>query len=168
MPVILPRGTEVPRPVVGEAKPRGPFEPARPHHPDADAGAPAGTASGPSAASETAVSHDPVHHDAGPGDASGRDPVSRDAAGRDAGSRDAAQSTGRSPSGSHLPPLPAEPLRNEPPPVNPRLESLKDLYFTAAAIGEEALDKHFDVVSRRQRELIQEYFDKPPQPGAEA
>jgi hypothetical protein len=153
LPVILPRGTGVPRPVVEEARPRGPFEPARQHRPAADVGTTAEVAASPSAASNTVV-----------GDAAG----GRDAGGRNSGGNDAAQSAGRSPSGSHLPPPPDEPLRNEPPPVNPQLESLKDLYFTAAAIGEEALDKHFDVVSRRQRELIQQYFDKSPGPGTEA
>lgn len=39
-----------------------------------------------------------------------------------------------------------------------RLDKIKDLYLTAAAIGEDALDRHFDQLSQRQRELIQEYF----------
>jgi hypothetical protein len=183
LPVILPRGTGVPRPVAEEARPRGPFEPARQHRPAADTGAVAAVAATPTAASNAAPSNavagnavarqDAVRLDAVGLDAVGQD-ASRDKAaggdtvGQDAVDQQAAQPAGRSPSGSHLPPLPEEPLRNEPPPVNARLESLKDLYFTAAAIGEEALDKHFDVVSRRQRELIQEYFDKTPKPGAEA
>ena len=38
------------------------------------------------------------------------------------------------------------------------LEQLKDLYLTAEAIGEENVDKHFDHLLARQRELISEYF----------
>jgi hypothetical protein len=38
------------------------------------------------------------------------------------------------------------------------LEQIKDLYLTAEAIGEDALDKHFELVSDRQRQLIREYF----------
>jgi hypothetical protein len=49
--------------------------------------------------------------------------------------------------------------------ANAELEQIKDLYLTAEAIGEDALDKHFDQVSRRQRELIREFFDR-SQPGA--
>jgi len=40
------------------------------------------------------------------------------------------------------------------------LEQIKDLYLTAEAIGEDALGKHFELVSDRQRLLIKEYFDK--------
>jgi hypothetical protein len=52
-----------------------------------------------------------------------------------------------------------------------KLDQLKDLYLTAEAIGEDALTKHFDEVSLRQRQLIKEYFaqagfvlDGTPQP----
>jgi hypothetical protein len=38
------------------------------------------------------------------------------------------------------------------------LEQLKELYLTAEAIGEENVDKHFDHLLARQRELISEYF----------
>jgi hypothetical protein len=41
-----------------------------------------------------------------------------------------------------------------------KLDQLKDLYLTAEAIGEAALDKHFDQVSQRQRELIKEFFKR--------
>jgi hypothetical protein len=41
-----------------------------------------------------------------------------------------------------------------------KLEQIKDLYLTAEAIGEDALDKHFDQVSQRQRELIKEFFQR--------
>jgi hypothetical protein len=54
-----------------------------------------------------------------------------------------------------------------PPPPRPmpdaavaKLDQIKDLYLTAEAIGEDALDKHFDQVSQRQRELIREFFDR--------
>ena len=46
------------------------------------------------------------------------------------------------------------------PAATAKLEQLKDLYLTAEAIGEEALDKHFDQVSERQRQLIREFFDR--------
>ena len=41
-----------------------------------------------------------------------------------------------------------------------KLEQIKDLYLTAEAIGEDALDRHFDQVSQRQRELIREFFER--------
>jgi hypothetical protein len=41
-----------------------------------------------------------------------------------------------------------------------KLEQIKDLYLTAEAIGEEALVKHFDQLSQRQRSLIREYFEQ--------
>ena len=40
-----------------------------------------------------------------------------------------------------------------------QLEQIKDLYLTAEAIGEDALERHFLQVSERQRQLIREYFD---------
>ena len=40
-----------------------------------------------------------------------------------------------------------------------KMDRIKDLYITAEAIGEDALDKHFELVSERQRQLIREYFD---------
>ena len=52
------------------------------------------------------------------------------------------------------------------------LEQLRDLYLTAEAIGEQNVDKHFDQILARQRELISEYFRQSaaagpggPQPG---
>jgi hypothetical protein len=39
-----------------------------------------------------------------------------------------------------------------------KLEQIKDFYLTAEAIGEQNLDKHFDQLLARQRELISEYF----------
>lgn len=41
-----------------------------------------------------------------------------------------------------------------------KLDQLKELYLTAEAIGERALDKHFDQLSQRQRELIREFFER--------
>ena len=54
-------------------------------------------------------------------------------------------------------------LRTPPPPAPPgaaKLDQIKDLYLTAEAIGEDALDKHFQQVSERQRQLIREYFEQ--------
>jgi hypothetical protein len=48
-----------------------------------------------------------------------------------------------------------------------KLDQIKDLYLTAEAIGEDALDKHFDQVSQRQRELIREFFERSKQNGAQ-
>jgi hypothetical protein len=39
-----------------------------------------------------------------------------------------------------------------------KLEQLKDLYLTAEAIGEQNVDKHFDLLLAQQRELISDYF----------
>jgi len=41
-----------------------------------------------------------------------------------------------------------------------KLEKIKDLYLTAEAIGEDALVKHFDQVSKMQRSLISEFFEE--------
>jgi hypothetical protein len=41
-----------------------------------------------------------------------------------------------------------------------KMDQLKSLYRTAEAIGEEALARHFDQLSQRQRELIREYFEQ--------
>jgi hypothetical protein len=43
-------------------------------------------------------------------------------------------------------------------PVSAKMDQIKDLYLTAEAIGEDALDRHFQQVSERQRQLIKEYF----------
>jgi hypothetical protein len=45
-------------------------------------------------------------------------------------------------------------------PTAAKMDQIKDLYLTAEAIGEDALDQHFQQVSERQRQLIKEYFDK--------
>jgi hypothetical protein len=52
-------------------------------------------------------------------------------------------------------------------PTTPKLDQIKDLYLTAEAIGEEALDRHFQQVSERQRQLIKEYFDQAVPSGAD-
>jgi len=58
------------------------------------------------------------------------------------------------------------PLRPMPEAAAAKLDQIKDLYLTAEAIGEDALDKHFDQVSQRQRELIREFFERSG-PGTE-
>jgi hypothetical protein len=45
-------------------------------------------------------------------------------------------------------------------PGTAKMDQIKDLYLTAEAIGEDALDKHFQQVSERQRQLIREYFNQ--------
>jgi hypothetical protein len=45
-------------------------------------------------------------------------------------------------------------------PATAKMDQIKDLYLTAEAIGEQALDQHFQQVSERQRQLIREYFDQ--------
>ena len=54
----------------------------------------------------------------------------------------------------------APPVRPIPEAAAAKLDQIKDLYLTAEAIGEDALDKHFDQVSQRQRELIREFFER--------
>ncbi len=61
------------------------------------------------------------------------------------------------------PPVPPPP-RPIPAAAAAKLDQIKDLYVTAEAIGPDALDKHFDQVSARQRELIREFFDR-SEPG---
>lgn len=57
-------------------------------------------------------------------------------------------------------PKPSVPAGPPPPPGAAKLEQIKDLYLTAEAIGEDALDQHFEQVSEKQRQLIKEYFDQ--------
>jgi Tat protein secretion system quality control protein TatD with DNase activity len=61
---------------------------------------------------------------------------------------------------------PAEPDDTLPPAAAEKLDQIKDLLITAEAIGEANLDRHFDRVSQRQRELIREFFDR-AMPGSE-
>jgi hypothetical protein len=39
-----------------------------------------------------------------------------------------------------------------------KLEQIKDLYMTVEAIGDDNVDKHFDELMQRQRDLISDYF----------
>jgi hypothetical protein len=55
-------------------------------------------------------------------------------------------------------PVPAEPAESLPAAAAAKLDQIKDLLLTAEAIGERNLDKHFEQVSQRQRELIREFF----------
>jgi hypothetical protein len=55
-------------------------------------------------------------------------------------------------------PVPAEPADSLPAAAAVKLDQIKDLLLTAEAIGERNLDKHFEQVSQRQRELIREFF----------
>ena len=41
-----------------------------------------------------------------------------------------------------------------------KMEQIKELYLTAEAIGEDALTKHFELLSQRQHDLIREFFEK--------
>jgi Tat protein secretion system quality control protein TatD with DNase activity len=61
-------------------------------------------------------------------------------------------------------PTPPE-SRSMPKAAAAKLDQIKDLYLTAEAIGEDALDKHFDQVSQRQRELINEFFERSKRNG---
>jgi hypothetical protein len=42
-----------------------------------------------------------------------------------------------------------------------KVDQIKDRYVTAEAIGEDALVRHFDEVSQRQRDLIRDYLEQP-------
>jgi len=61
---------------------------------------------------------------------------------------------------------PAEPVETLPAAAAEKLDQIKDLLMTAEAIGEVNLDRHFERVSQRQRELIREFFDR-ARPGRE-
>jgi hypothetical protein len=54
-----------------------------------------------------------------------------------------------------------------PDPGSAKLDQIKYLYLTAEAIGEDALDKHFEQVSQRQRELIREFFERSGGPAGQ-
>jgi hypothetical protein len=57
-----------------------------------------------------------------------------------------------------------------------KMEQIKELYLTAEAIGEDALTKHFELLSQRQHDLIREFFEKaglgandaPAKPGGDS
>jgi hypothetical protein len=140
MAVILPGATSVPRPAPVEA-PRGPFEPARPSPDGADR---------PTAARPASM---PTRRPGRSGMLPER-PISV--------------------TGS-VPPPPAAsagvvrpPQREMPEAAEKKLDQLKDLYLTAEAIGEDALDKHFEQVSQRQQELIREFFQQAEPEGPAA
>jgi hypothetical protein len=139
LPVILPGATAVPRPEVLET-PRGPFEPAR--------AAPSATVAGP-APVDAAV------------------PPPPQAAVPAEGGAVLAPDDGTVPAEAEpAEPEPAEPDDTLPPAAAEKLDQIKDLLITAEAIGEANLDRHFDRVSQRQRELIREFFDR-AMPGSE-
>jgi hypothetical protein len=54
----------------------------------------------------------------------------------------------------------SRPLPVPAPPAQAKLDQIKDLYLTAEAIGEDALIRHFEEVSNRQRDLIRQYFEQ--------
>jgi hypothetical protein len=62
----------------------------------------------------------------------------------------------------------APPDRPMPQAAAASLDQIKDLYLTAEAIGEDALDRHFDQVSQRQSELIREFFKRSQPDGGPA
>jgi len=72
------------------------------------------------------------------------------------------------PEATAIPPevAPAEPVETLPAAAAEKLDQIKDLLMTAEAIGEVNLDRHFERVSQRQRELIREFFDR-ARPGRE-
>jgi len=49
-----------------------------------------------------------------------------------------------------------------------KMEQIKELYLTAEAIGEDALTKHFELLSQRQHDLIREFFEKAGLPANDA
>lgn len=57
-------------------------------------------------------------------------------------------------------PADAELASNLSPAAAEKLDQIKDLLITAEALGEVNLDRHFDRVSQRQRELIREFFER--------
>jgi hypothetical protein len=72
------------------------------------------------------------------------------------------------PEATFIPPevAPAEAVDQLPVAAAEKLDQIKDLLITAEAIGEANLDRHFERVSQRQRELIREFFDR-AMPGRE-
>jgi hypothetical protein len=138
--VILPGAAALPRPAPVEA-PRGFFEAARPAAapPDAPAVSVTGAAPPPSSDAPGAGAVPDL------GVSPGR---------RGAGTNDDYREVTADPEPA------AATERVIPAAASAKLEQLKDLYLTAEAIGEDALDKHFDQVSERQRQLIREFFDR--------
>jgi hypothetical protein len=139
LPVILPGAASIPRPVQIDT-PRGPFEPARPAR----------------LTSITGSVEPPLPpHLNGVQDAAGslQDGTPGEPGGSAVGSgfplpEDLSQS------------VDDREVRAIPEAASEKLEQIKDLYLTAEAIGEDALDEHFEQVSQRQQELINEFFDR--------
>ncbi|MGO8957561.1 MAG: hypothetical protein ACLQFR_09360 [Streptosporangiaceae bacterium] len=133
LPVILPGATSVPRPEPVVA-PRGPFEAARPSRPTSVTGSveppPAANAVIRPAAALAPLP--PLPQPAGLPPPAAPSPAA----------------------------VPERPRHVVPEAAAAKLDQLKDLYFAAEAIGDERLDKHFDQVSQRQRELIREFFER--------
>jgi hypothetical protein len=137
LPVILVGAASIPRPAQVET-PRGPFEPAKPVRPISVTG--------------SLEPPPPPHANGAPHAAGSR----QDGTPAESG-RSAVGSSSPLPDDLAQPPGPAGRLIPEA--ASAKLEQIKDLYLTAEAIGEDALDKHFEQVSHRQRELIKEFFD---------
>jgi len=166
LPVILPGMTAIPRPEALDTT-RGPFEPARAVPSENVAGsAPANTA-GPAPANT-----------AGPAPANTAGPAPANTAGtapaNTAGTAPA-NTAGSAPANTAAPELgeAAQPAETEsadklPTAASEKLDQIKDLLITAEAIGEANLDRHFDQVSQRQRELIREFFETARPPESEA
>jgi hypothetical protein len=133
LPVILPGAVAVPRPEP-VASPRGFFEAAQP--------APAAR---PVSVTGSVDPPPSAHYSTGAAENSAW------------GQRDEAPA---GPPSAGLPSAHGEHVRTVPEAANAKLEQIKDLYLTAEAIGEDALDKHFEQVSLRQRELIKEFFER--------
>jgi hypothetical protein len=137
LPVILPGAASIPRPTQIET-PRGPFEPAMPARPTSITG-----------------SLEPPPHlnrvpDAAASPQNGTpDELGQPAVGAGSPLPDDLSQQADGPDGRPMPEAAGE-----------MLEQIKDLYLTAEAIGDEALDKHFDQVTQRQRELINEFFER--------
>jgi hypothetical protein len=144
LPVILSGAASIPRPAQVET-PRGPFEPARP----------AGPTSEISSVEALPPHLNGVAHAVGSLEN-----------GTPAEPRRSSVGSG-SPSPDDLAPV-SPAVRSIPDAASEKLEQIKDLYVTAEAIGEEALDNHFDQVSQRQRELIEEFFQQSHPANGEA
>jgi hypothetical protein len=139
LPVILPRAASIPRPTQVDT-PRGPFEPATPARPTSITG----SVEPPLPPHSNGVPHAAGSPQSGTPHEPGRPAVG---------------------SGSPLPGDLSEPVDGPegwaiPEEASEKLEEIKDLYLTAEAIGDDALDKHFEHVSQRQRELIKEFFER--------
>jgi hypothetical protein len=138
LPVILPGAASIPRPAQIEA-PRGPFEAARP----ARSTSVTGSIEPPPAGPTTPVPPAPYGPAYGPVPAASAPRKTGSGSPRDDDRMHASAGERPIPDAAHA-----------------KLEQIKDLYLTAEAIGEEALTKHFEQVSQRQRELIREFFER--------